>query len=569
MRKFLIPILLLIVLKANAQNTLKNDSVFQAQVAAERLQDSTDIDRIKSLYIDALRYKEISKTNGDRELLLKTYACLEQSIHIQDSLNIPAPSYYAAASFQIALFHLSTQNYKAAYFYINQAHNNEPDNTEYLEYLVYMIENNDNPASQKIAINYLQKLRKLNPFNSSYCLHLVNSYSDLGKYKKAFHELEAYRKLEGESLTSLQYEVALLYETGKEEAIPDVFSNYISRNPQDRQSAEMMLTNHYRRAGQYDKSFEVLNRNLDYITNYDLPKLLNPYIGFHLDNKDTVSVRHLLDTIQSLHPSDVSVYEYILTINEVLRDTVAIMNTLNHICQLDRRNEDAYRTLFGIYAAREMNDSTLVIASRAHKLFQNDEWAYRHILCLSNDTSLSDSLLKVCHQAIIDAEESGIKGIAYIFIGDYMMQHDSLQAAFSAYDSCLVYLPDNSYVMNNYAYSLATSPDVTESDLARAEKMAAAAMKKDPSSSPVIDTYAWILFLRNDALSARMYYERLIRMATDGKIVLDPTTCYHIYSVFAKLGYNDEAEKYLTKARELYYLAPNSVREQKIIDALK
>lgn len=569
MRQTIITILLLTVFFANAQNTLKNDSAFQAQVAAERIQDSTDLDRIKALYIDALRYKEISKSSGDKEMLLKTIAYLEKSIRIQDNHNIPAPSYYAAASFQLALIYLGTQDHLAAYFYINQAHFYDPENTEYLEYLVYMNENSDNPNLQKQAIKELEKLRKLNPYNSSYCLHLINSYSEFKNYKKAFRELEAYRKLEGESITSLQYEIALLYQSDKEKMIPSAFSSYIARNPQDRQSAEMLQAGYYCQTYDYEKAFTLLYNNLDYVTNYDLTSLLNPYIATYFECGDTLGAYHLLDTLQSLHPSDISVFQYSLDVYEVLQDTTSIMNALRHICQIDQYNDDAYQTLFGIYTAREMNDSARIIAAQGYKFFQNDEWAYRHAISLATDTSLADSLLRVCQRFIVTVSEPGMKGVAYLLIGDYMMQHDSLHAAFAAYDSCLVYLPDNSYAMNNYAYTLATSPDVTPENLARAEKMAATAMKIDPSSSAVIDTYAWILYLRDDAVPARMYYERLIRMSADGKAELDATTCYHIYSVFQKLGNTDEAEKYLQMARDFFKKSPKSVSEQKIIDILK
>lgn len=569
MRNTLTIILLLTTLLLNAQNALKNDSAFQAKVAAERLTDSTDLDRIKTLYIDAIRYKELSKTSGNRELLLITLENLEKSIRLQDSLNIPAPSYYAAACFQLGLFYLSSQNQFLAYININNAHKYDPTNTEYIEYLVYLCENSSDPKLNKQAIKHLENLRKFSPYNSSYCLHLLNLYSNEGKYKKAYRELDAYRKLEGESINSLQYELAILYQSGNEKSIPTIFAEYIKRNPMDQSNAEMLLASYYCQTNQYDDAFYLLYRNLDHVTDFDLTKLLNPYIATYFERKDTASAYTLLDSIQSLHPSDIEVFQYSLNVYEVLRDTSAIMMALNNICKLDHQNQDAYRTLLEIYSARNMNDSVRIIASKGHDLFQNDDWTYFHIVSLATDSTLADSLIRVCRRAILTAQQPQMKGVAYLFIGDFMMQHDSLQSALTAYDSCLVYIPDNSYALNNYSYTLATSPNVSPEDLARSEKMAALAMKLDPSSSAILDTYAWILFLRGDAVSARMYYERLIRMYADNKAELDAVSCYHIYSVFRELGYADEANKYLEKARDFYQKNPNSVREQKIIDLLK
>ncbi|MCQ2343984.1 MAG: hypothetical protein MJ002_03550 [Paludibacteraceae bacterium] len=569
MRKNLIIILLLTAFFTNAQNALKNDSAFQAQVAAERLQDSTSLDYIKSLYIDALRYKELSKTTGDRELLLKTLSKLESSIRLQESLDIPAPSYYAAASFQLALFYLGSQNHIAAYYYINQAHHYDEDNTEYLEYLVYMNENSDNPKLHKQAIKDLEKLRKLNPYNSDYCLHLINSYCDNDQFSKASRELNTYRKLEGESMVYLQYQIAILFRSGKDKLIEQAVADYIESNPQDKQSAEIMLANYYNQVFQEDKAFALIYRNLDYITNFNLDRVLNPYIGTFFERGDTLSAYLLLDTIQLLHPSDLSVYQYSINVYEATKDTAAIIKTLKRICQLDQQNEDAYVSLFEIYNTLQINDSAHIIAVQGHKLFKNDDWALRHIISLATDTPLSDSLLTVCRQTIAIAQDQNVKAIAYLFIGDYMLQHDSLKASFAAYDSCLTYQPQNSYALNNYSYTLATSPDVTPEDLARAEKMAASAMKFDPSSPSVLDTYAWILFLRGDAISARMYYERLTRICADGKAEFDATTCYHVYCVYNKLGEESIADLFLEQARKLYKEAPSSVHEQEIIDFLK
>ena len=580
MKNQILILLLALPLKLSAQDTLSTskdtipvrkslaeDSLFHKQILEGRLTDSTTLDRVKTLYADALRYKQLSKATGNRELLLVTLAKLQESKNMQDSLGIPYPYYYAAVCFNLGTFYLNAQNHKAAYYFSSLAHKYDPTNTNYLEYLIYMNEDSGDPKLRKQAIKDLQHLSKLHPYNTTYCYHLIENYANTKNYKQAMNEIKRYISIEGESLSTLQYEMFILSVTGKDDQIIPRIKKYIEDNPVDRPRAEMILANHYTQNSDYDSAFPLLYSNLDNIKYYNLERLLNPYIATYFERGDTLGAYHLLDTLTLLHPAGVEVLNYVVSVYEVTRDTNSIMRVLSRICTIDPSNEKAYNTLYMIYVARNQNDSLIAISTRGHEIFRNDEWAYRHIITLATDTARDKELIALCPSVVVDAQTPELKGVAYLFLGDTYMRHDSIRLAFAAYDSCLAYTPDNSYALNNYAYTLATSPDVTTDDLARCEKMAARALKLDASSPAVIDTYAWILYLRDDALSARMYYERLIRMADEGEVEFDAVNCWHIYSVFSKLAM-PEADTYLQKAKELYRKHPDSVNDQQLIEIL-
>ncbi len=77
---------------------------------------------------------------------------------------------------------------------------------------------------------------------------------------------------------------------------------------------------------------------------------------------------------------------------------------------------------------------------------------------------------------------------------------------YAAYDKVLELEPGNAYVLNNYAYHMATNGG----DLQKAEQMSAMTIKAEPSNPVYLDTYGWILHLRGKDDLAKIYLERAL-----------------------------------------------------------
>lgn len=77
---------------------------------------------------------------------------------------------------------------------------------------------------------------------------------------------------------------------------------------------------------------------------------------------------------------------------------------------------------------------------------------------------------------------------------------------YAAYDKMLELDPGNAYVLNNYAYHMATNGG----DLQKAEQMSAMTIKAEPSNPVYLDTYGWILHLRGKDDLAKIYLERAL-----------------------------------------------------------
>ena len=88
---------------------------------------------------------------------------------------------------------------------------------------------------------------------------------------------------------------------------------------------------------------------------------------------------------------------------------------------------------------------------------------------------------------------------------------------YAAYDKMLELDPGNAYVLNNYAYHMATHGG----DLKRAEQMSAMSLKAEPNNPVYLDTYGWILHIKGQDELAKFYLERALNNAMKDNLIIE------------------------------------------------
>ena len=104
----------------------------------------------------------------------------------------------------------------------------------------------------------------------------------------------------------------------------------------------------------------------------------------------------------------------------------------------------------------------------------------------------------------------------YAVMGDILYQQGSIQEAFDAYDSCLVWKKDNYACLNNYAYFLSERGE----RLDEAEAMSYRAIMAEPKNATYLDTYAWILFMQERYAEAQIYIDQAMQNDGDASAVI-------------------------------------------------
>ena len=108
---------------------------------------------------------------------------------------------------------------------------------------------------------------------------------------------------------------------------------------------------------------------------------------------------------------------------------------------------------------------------------------------------------------INDSSDPAIVSDFYAVMGDILHQKGLAEAAFAAYDSCLVWKGDNIGCLNNYAYYLSERGE----RLTQAEEMSYKTIKAEPKNATYLDTYAWILFMEGRYSEAKIYIDQALQ----------------------------------------------------------
>ena len=135
--------------------------------------------------------------------------------------------------------------------------------------------------------------------------------------------------------------------------------------------------------------------------------------------------------------------------------------------------------------------------------------------------------------------------IAVLGKAELLLRMDRLDDAINEYRQSVKRWPDSAVSLNALGYTLA---DRTEK-YAEAEKLIKKALKRDPESAAIIDSYGWVLYRLGKNKRALKELQRAYAK------LKNPEVAYHIVEVLRKLEQQEEALKFLEEAQ---LLIPNS-----------
>lgn len=131
-----------------------------------------------------------------------------------------------------------------------------------------------------------------------------------------------------------------------------------------------------------------------------------------------------------------------------------------------------------------------------------------------------DEALAVANKGLEVADKGSFLYGHLLFVSaDLLNEKGETDEALKRYEQALGYLPKDALLLNNYAYALATS----NRNIERAEALASEAIRIDSSNASFLDTYAWILYLRENYGLAKYYIESAIRNSKEevSSVLLD------------------------------------------------
>jgi len=128
----------------------------------------------------------------------------------------------------------------------------------------------------------------------------------------------------------------------------------------------------------------------------------------------------------------------------------------------------------------------------------------------------------------------------YAALGDGYHSLSKHEESDASYDRALKLKPDNSLVLNNYAYYLS----LRKVQLDKAAEMSARSLKLEPNNPSYLDTYGWILYQQGKYADAKKYIEQALAASGENGTLLE-----HLGDVVYKLGETDKALEYWRRAK--------------------
>jgi tetratricopeptide (TPR) repeat protein len=440
-----------------------------------------------------------------------------------------------------------------------------PGTEEYLFELA-MFYNYDNKPDK--AIEVYNRAEEIMGVNETSSFQKQKIYFDQGKIDQAVAEGQ---KLMDANPDDARYALALaeaLSENKQTARAMAFLEEYIKVHP-DVAAARLLLASFYRETGSEARARELLLVLFDDPSIESTSKILvlGTYV-VQLSKEAEMSqasrptrdaglesfVLTLLAKLKSNHPEDPNVYIVGGDLNAALKKMVpAQMDYLKAI----RKGSSSFEPWQNLmYLESQMNqfDSLIKHSDEGLELFPNQALLYyfngyghlrkRHYReaagALEQARKLSTS------NPALQGEINGMLGDAYNGARDYAKSDN-------AYEDALTQNPNNDLVLNNYSYYLA----LRKENLERAEKMAAQLIKSHPENASYLDTYAWVLFMREKYREARKVMERALATGDAGA-----THFEHYGDILFKLGETDEAVRQWQKAKSMD--SDNEIIDKKI-----
>ncbi len=397
-----------------------------------------------------------------------------------------------------------------------------------------------NRAEQVLGVNEVSSLQKQKIYLETGRINeairegekLVEAYPDEERYVVELAEALAQNKMGTRAITFIE--------------------QYVKENP-DASNSRFLLAQLYRENGQEAKSRALMNELFDdprieggnkilVLGSYNVA-LSKQITKGTIDPELESYVLQLIDKLKKNYPTNAELYGVTGDLFTTMKRNKQAQADYLRAVQLGATNFQAWQNLLYLESTLNQFDSLIVHTEAGLELFPNQAALYyfngyahmrkRHYREAS--TSLEQAKrLSASNQAFV-AEVNGMLGDVYNGMRDYPKSDN-------AYEQALAFNPENDLILNNYSYYLA----LRRENLERAEKMAAQLIKAHPKNASYLDTYAWVLFMREKYKEAKRAMESAIETGDAVATHFD-----HYGDILFKLGETDEAVRQWQKAKSL------------------
>lgn len=360
------------------------------------------------------------------------------------------------------------------------------------------------------AVDETQKLINNNPYDENNYLTIARIYASMGKDSLAIANFNTARNI---NPSNMDVALAMRDFFGSRNDIP----NFIAATKQLFLSD--IISKEYK-----VKLFEEIKENEELYRNYFF------------------SINDLVSTLLIKYPNDYDVIELYAShlilsggINEALAQYKSYI--VNNTPTLD-----AFTNILNIEAYLKRPDSVKHYATMALELFPQSYELYIRNGSILDYFEQPKKALKLYKKALRYAPSDSARSLVYGILGDIEHVKNKSKKCYRYYDKALKIYPNNSLVLNNYAYFLATEGVQLE----KALEMTKLSNELSPTNPTSLDTYAWVLFKMGRYQEAKKIMQLAFSLDKSNSVEL----ALHYGDILNALGEEFMAKFYWDKALE-------------------
>lgn len=406
--------------------------------------------------------------------------------------------------------------------------------------LVRIIDLNERLGNVEETIKTFEELLNMNPSDLRLQKVIIESYMKLKKYDLA-------RKLVDEALISFPNDASLLEmkaaSFAEEENWKEAFQEYQLLVKND----DLTFENKIRIGSLFLTAVEKDSINLIHAKNIfeEVSKdssdwQLNAYLGeieLRLKN-DSLAIKYFSNAVRLAEWNN----QLWIRLGSILYESGKydlVLDILKKGTEIFP-NDFVINLIFGLSLSQKNNHlGAKEFLTKAVKINSSDLTVLTALGFTLNQLKESDEALKFLGKALeispSDVQVIGMTALIYDSKENY-------KSSDSLYSEALKIDPENSLILNNFAYSLADRG----LQLEEAFKMIKKANEKEPNNSSYLDTMGWIYFRMGEFEKAKELIEKSIQKEPDNSTVID-----HLGDVFYKLGNKKRAMEFWTKALQI------------------
>lgn len=536
----------------------------------KRKKHKTDVDsrlpdngnEITNIFIDATKARLL----GDTSKAITLYeSCLDKN------------PMHSASMYELAQLYFEKGDYTTSSRFAEQAAKLEPENKWYK---LLLVEIYGKAGKRKELLETCQKLVKQDPGSVDYLYELSNAYlmnndgnnaiktydrieeiigvtEEISLQKQRIYLIQKKTDQAAAEIEKLLQEfpdqetryLSMMAEMYMQEGKPDEAASYyqkiLSKDP-DNPYIHITLSDYYRQKGDKKRSFDELklgfaNPALDIDTKIRV--LISFFTVNEMYNENKADVFELAEILVKTHPEDPkshSMYGDFLLDDQKYAEA---RDEFRKVIAVDSSKYAVWESLLNAEIQLADFPALLNESNRAIELFPLLPVPYLFKgVALLEKSQFEEALMSFNNGMKLVSGNNVLLIQFYTYLGDTYHRVKNYKLSDENYEKALKLNPENSYVLNNYAYYLS----LRNENLEKAKTMSAKAVKLDPENAANMDTYGWVLYKTGNYTEAAQWVEKAIAATP----AADADLLEHLGDIYFKMGNTDSAVIQWQKAQK-------------------